>query len=506
MKDNIIPNWITYGILLITAFLFVFLFSCTTSPFYERYPFWFHDDSGIFQEMGVCLLQGGTPYVDLFDHKGPILWFIEAFGIWISPQWGLMVLQIIALLCSMILWYRSALLLTEKQILSIITTFAGLFFLLAFYERGNLCEEWSLPFISLPIYLFLKRWKTEPHSNQPIYNQTDALIIGLCVGIIAMIRLNNTAPLIGFALWHFIRCIQQKEYRKIWTDIALIIAGMAIIFIACSAFYLIKAGWSGVYEMIYGTFIFNFMYINGMEARYDIITKLQFYIPPLGFPIIHIISQINNKKTTSINIPLIISYIVTLITLRGFCYGHYSIICVPLFILSICYFFDSSYSPLKSKIVSYIILCCIIIECIRISIGPLDLLIYRFTKEPPHVERHEGFHRFVSSLSEEEQQSIYNAGLNHLGAGLFADENIYQCNRIIYSTHVKLSNHLREYEATHGIKDLQPIWVLTQSPRPVANDEYLSTHYTLTDSIPGGEFDPIWCWKKNEHKSLESNE
>lgn len=493
MKDNIIPNWITYGILLITAFLFVFLFSCTTSPFYERYPFWFHDDSGIFQEMGVCLLQGGTPYVDLFDHKGPILWFIEAFGIWISPQWGLMVLQIIALLCSMIIWYKSALSLTNRQLPSIIITVLGLFFLLAFYERGNLSEEWSLLFISLPIYLYFKRWKDLNDNKSPVFNHFDSIIIGLCVGILAMIRLNNTAPIIGFVLWHFVRCIQQKDYKRLWTDILLICCGIILIFICCALFYLIKAGRSGVYEMIYGTFAFNFLYINSVGIRYDFITKLQFYIPPVGFLIINIISQIKNKQLQNVNVPIIISYIATLFAIGRFCYGHYLIICVPLFILSTCFILDSS---LKTKVLTYIILFCIILECGRVCIGPLDLLLYRFTKEPPHTERHEGFHRFVSSLPEEERQSIYNAGLNHMGSGLFADENIYQCNRIIFRGHLNVSSRLRKYEETHGIKDLQPTWILTQSPRPEAADEYMATHYTLTDSIPGCEFDPIWCWKR----------
>lgn len=493
MKDCNIPNWVTYGILIIVAFLFVFLFSCTTSPFYERYPFWFHDDSGIFQEMGVCLLQGGTPYIDLFDHKGPILWFIQAFGLWISPHWGLMALQATALFCSMLLWYKSSLLLIEKRFPSLIIIVLGLFFLLAFYERGNLSEEWSLLFISFPIYLYLKRWKTINDTKTPIYKHIDTLMIGLCVGILAMIRLNNTAPIIGFVLWHFIRCIQQKDYKRLWTDVLLICSGIIFIFICCALYYFIKAGWSGVYEMIYGTFVFNFLYINSVGIRYDFITKLQFYIPPVGFLIINLISLKRNKQFSNVNVPIIISYFATLVAIGRFCYGHYLIICVPLFILSTCFIFKS---PFKSNKIIYVILCCIIIECIRVCIGPLDLLLYRFTKEPPHVERHEGFHKFVSSLPEEEKHSIYNAGLNHMGAGLFADENIYQCNRIIFNGHLNVSSRLREYEETHGIKDLQPIWILTQSQRPETSSEYMATRYTLADSIPGCEFAPIWCWKR----------
>lgn len=494
MTRHAITYWWTYGILFVYAFLFVFLFSCTTSPFYEHYPFWFHGDSGIFQEMGICLLQGGTPYVDLFDHKGPILWFIQALGIWISPQWGLMALQTVSLFCTLLVLYKASLLLVEKQLSSIIFSLLGLFFLLAFYERGNLCEEWSLPFISLPIYLYIKRWKESSKPINQAYNHIDALIIGLCVGIIAMIRLNNTAPIIGFVFWHFIRCLQHKEYKRLITDVVVICGGVIIILLLCSSYYLVKYGWSGVYEMYYGTFIFNFNYFKEVGPRYGFITKLQVYLLPSLFVVMIIINHFNNESFLDIYLPIILSYIVTIVTIGQLCYGHYLIIIVPLFVVSL-YVLSNTKSP--KKYLFYFLFGIIVVDCFRICLGPMDLLAYRLSKEPPNTERHDGFHRFITSLSDDEKHSIYNAGLNHMGAGLFADENIYQCNRFIYDGHLEMSTHLQEYEKTHGIKDLQPAWILTQSPRPEVCNEYMATNYILADSIPGGEYDPIWCWKKN---------
>ena len=488
MKQFSFPNWLTYAVLFIVAILFVFLFSSTTSPLYEHYPFWFHGDSGIFQEMGVCLAQGGTPYVDLFDHKGPILWFIQALGIWINPYWGIMALQAISLFFAMLMWYKSTILLVDKQILSIIISISGLLFLLAFYERGNLCEEWSLPFISLPIYLYIKRWKHIENSELPIYSHYDAFIIGVCVGVIAMIRINNTAPIIGFVLWHFIRCIQNKEFKRLWIDIVLISGGMVAVFIACSAFYLIKAGWNGVYEMIYGTFIFNFLYINDM-GNLTLSRYLKNYIPAVGCLLITSLCYLHNKSSRNISIPVVLSFVVTLISIGRFGFVHYMIIFVPILVISI------GLIVLTKTNWSYIALGIVMIHSLYLGYDAVDHLLFRLRGKQANTELNDGFHRFVTSISSEERESIYNAGLNHMGAGLFADENIYQCNRIIYGGHTELSPHLQEYAKTHGIKDLQPIWVLTQSPRPEATDEYLANHYTLFDSIPGGEFDPIWCWK-----------
>lgn len=484
----IIPNWITYGILLIAAFLFVFLFSCTTSPLYEHHPFWFHGDSGIFQEMGVCLAQGGTPYLDLFDHKGPILWFIQALGIMISPRWGIMILQTLFLSATLILWYKSVHILTQRQTASLLISFLGLFFLMVFYQRGNLCEEWSLPFISLPIFLFILRWKTESS-----FKHIDCLVIGLCVGILAMIRINNTAPIIGFVLWHFIYCIKAKEYKRLWIDIALICCGIAIVLFVCSAFYFIKAGWNGVYEMFYGTFIFNLLYF-GDKQQQPFISLLQHYIIPVAFLFIALIPLFYSKEKSRLCIPCIISYVVTLFAIGSFEFWHYMMVFIPLFVLT------SGLIIHGNKICGYILLGCIIVFSGFIGYDAADVLLFRLRGKKANTEINDGFHRFVSSIPFKERKSIYNAGLNHLGAGLFAAENIYQCNRIIYKGHTDISKRLQDYEATHGIKDLRPIWVLTQSPRPKATDEFMQTNYTLTDSIPGGEFNPIWCWKKNnEH-------
>lgn len=491
MKKIIIPSWILYGVLFIVAFLFVFLFSCTTSPLYEHHPFWFHGDSGIFQEMGVCLSQGGTPYVDLFDHKGPVLWFVQALGLMISPQWGIMMLQTLSLFFTLILWFNSVNILIQNQLPSLFVSFIGLFFLMALYERGNLCEEWCLSFISLPIYLYLKRWNATSISElkTPAYQHPDAFIMGLCVGIISMIRLNNTAPIVGFALWHFISCIQQKDYKRLWSDIALVLCGMAIIFILCAAFYLIKAGWNGVYEMIYGTFIFNFLYF-GNNVQQSFLLQLQHYIPPVIFLFIVLILLYKSKENSTLCIPCIISYIATSFAIGSFDFWHYMMIFIPLFVLTIGLLFQ-----MRSLFGNLLLLLTIVFYGF-IGYDAADVLFFRLLGKKANTEINDGFHRYVSSLPANERKSIHNAGLNHMGAGLFADEGIYQRNRIIYKSHTDISKRLQDYEATHGIKDLQPIWVLTQSPRPKASDDYMAQNYTLADSIPGGEFDPIWCWKK----------
>lgn len=479
-----IPSLVIYCLLFVTAFLFVLFFSCTTSPFYEHYPFWFHGDSGIFQEMGVCILQGGTPYVDLFDHKGPILWFLQALGIWISPNWGLMALQSFFLFATLILWYKTIRLYIEKKWVIILILGLGIFFLMCFYMRGNLCEEWSLPFISWPIYIYSKR-----HKKSSILSISDSFIVGLCVGILALIRMNNMAPFLGFVLWFYIIQIKESKWKQLIHSSLAMIVGVIVIFIPCILYYYCKASWYGVEEMLFGTFGFNFNYISD-HKDWGIVQWIQYNIPIAGLLLITCLCI--TKNYSGITIPTIISFIITYLTFGNRMFYHYIMIFIPLSIVTLCLLFKS-----YSKI-GFIILGVVIIQGGIVGYNAIDCLAHRLLGNPVNTELNDGFHRFVNSIHTEERKSIYNKGLNHMGPGLFADENIIQCNRFIYKQHYELSPRLRKYQESHDIKYLKPVWVLTQSLKPITTDSYLLSNYSICDSIPGGEFEPIWCWKRNQ--------
>lgn len=82
------------------SFCFLLLFSYSTSPVYSIS--WGHD-SAVFQIIGKGWLDGYIPYRDLFDHKGPLLFLINAVGYMVGGKNGLFVLQC----CFMTAFFRS---------------------------------------------------------------------------------------------------------------------------------------------------------------------------------------------------------------------------------------------------------------------------------------------------------------------------------------------------------------------------------------------------------------
>lgn len=65
-------------------------------------------DVGIFRTIGKCWADGGVPYVDIFDQKGPILYMIYAFAALIGPsKWPIFIIECLTLTLSVSLFYKT---------------------------------------------------------------------------------------------------------------------------------------------------------------------------------------------------------------------------------------------------------------------------------------------------------------------------------------------------------------------------------------------------------------
>ena len=80
--------------------VFCFILACifgslllATSFLYEN---WFPLDNAIFQIIGRGWVEGKIPYVDLWDQKGPLIYFINALGYWLTGnQTGIFLIEIL---------------------------------------------------------------------------------------------------------------------------------------------------------------------------------------------------------------------------------------------------------------------------------------------------------------------------------------------------------------------------------------------------------------------------
>ncbi|MBK5244877.1 MAG: hypothetical protein JJE18_07610 [Eubacteriaceae bacterium] len=295
-------------------------------------------DSSLFILIGKGITKGYIPYVNLFDHKGPILFFIEALGWWINPnRLGIFFIQWIFMVANLTLTFKIGQLFLNKKWSWVPILFFLLILTVAF-EGGNLTEEYSLPFLFLPLYLALKYFKTESREIQhpPLY----ALVYGLCFTLIIFIRLNNAVLIGAIILVVMIHLIRNKAYRNFFNNVLTFLSGSIFIFSAIGIYFLVNNAFG---EMLYATFLFNLKYAEGSKgiSTGSDLMYFFYYVSPAIFSGGMGLYYFLRKEKKSIGLLLMVASAVTFLSLSmGGNFFHYFVLTTPCLVLGIVLFIE----------------------------------------------------------------------------------------------------------------------------------------------------------------------
>ena len=113
-------------------------------------------DASVFATFGAAWQDGLLPYKDLFDHKGPVIFFMSLLGYWLAGDfYGIVYVEIINL------FLFAALFLAVNRNNAIIYFCFFIFIYMIFIsknlEGGNATEEYALLFNGLAAFAWLKR-------------------------------------------------------------------------------------------------------------------------------------------------------------------------------------------------------------------------------------------------------------------------------------------------------------------------------------------------------------
>ncbi len=179
-------------------------------------------DSSVFYYVARVILNGGMPYRDTFDHKGPLLYILNVIGIRIASWRGIWVVQLFFLAGTFYILYRTARLLSGT-LFSVFTVLAGGALLYEFFDGGNYTEEYALLFIAGAQFIFLDYFLNRKISNLRL------LLCGACFGAVLMLRPNMVALWIVMCLGVLFQCITEKTPEKLLRFLLFFIAGALIV-------------------------------------------------------------------------------------------------------------------------------------------------------------------------------------------------------------------------------------------------------------------------------------
>lgn len=339
-------------ILVIIALAFLLCFSVTTSPLYN----FCSSDSALFALMGQAFLDGKILYKDIFDHKGPILFFIEALGQFVIPgRLGIFIFQLINL--TFILFFvqkMASFFVANKQAWIIILV--SLIFLFNPFGGGNLTEEYSLLFLIVPLYLVIRDFK----QVTPVYPLKYTFIYGLCFTLIAFIRISNAAPLAGIILTVIVFLIREGKWKSLLMHSLVFILAIIVVTVPICIYFYSK---DALYDMFYGTFIFNMKYAGNsvnFDFRYALVFLFGFAV--VLFAVFNSYIYYKNTKNARILLLICLMSVLSLIAVNmGMIYLHYQVILLPLLALAVAITITNWQNKNSYKLQKYAIILSLII-------------------------------------------------------------------------------------------------------------------------------------------------
>lgn len=255
---------------LLTAALLMLLCAGFTSPLYPHYT---GVDTSVFLTISRGILSGKIPYRDLFDHKGPVFYWMEALGYFFGGRTGVFLLQCLLLFCDIVLLRRIASLFHANLLTLLVPFFSAFFYL---FQHGNLTEEFCMPLVLAGVYYELKYLSSENEVHPAGY----AFLYGILLGLLAFIRVNNAVILCALLLCIAVCLLRRKQWLNLLHNLLLGTLGLAAVTVpVCWYFYRHGA----LYDMLYGTFIYNMVYAN-VRTHYPIFSPAFLYFLPLYTP------------------------------------------------------------------------------------------------------------------------------------------------------------------------------------------------------------------------------
>lgn len=322
------------------------------------------NDSSVFLLIGRGILSGQTPYRDIWDHKPPIIFFINALGWLMTPNstWGIFIIQVLFLAVCNLITFR----LFQKRISTIfllVSIFLGNIQLLHVLHGGNLTSYYTIPFQMAGFLLV-----------EEILNRSAKFQRGALLGTCFILTLLCRPTAIGIFIAAAIVLLANHSFQTIkdfLRFLAGLMTGVLIILIPLIIFFASQNALGDVWDQVYR---FNRYYtqqtqweeiINGLLTYIRLFTPTAILPISIGAFLLVIISWIKTKKVEPIVQLAFFSFIIdlALVVSAGRDKVPYYLTLIPVSTVLVGIFFEKvsesvkfRYLPIMVSIISLILI------------------------------------------------------------------------------------------------------------------------------------------------------
>ena len=242
------------GFCFVISFIIVALYSTSTSFLYTEPS---AGDSAIFMTIGKYWAEGFVPYVDFWDSKGPMIFFVNALGFaLVHSKYGIFIIQLLSL--SIAVYYIFRLYRTTfNQLWSLCLTTLSIFSIGMIYDGGNTAEEYLLPFLTYSFYSLYRYGLKYEQTGDSFHPVRWAFVYGIVTSFSLMTRLTNAVGICVAVAFISVVLLSRRKWKNLLLNGIAFILGFLLLLLPFVIYFSSK---NALEEMWYGTLFYNIDY------------------------------------------------------------------------------------------------------------------------------------------------------------------------------------------------------------------------------------------------------
>ena len=268
-NNNFIKNEIvspfSYFIIFITAVVSISICS-KSSPIY---PFNDWVDANCFFTVGKSIANGKVLYKDIYEQKGPILYFLHTLFYFISPKTilGAYIFEIISCFSFLLISYRTMLLFFSRKIIVAIPLLSAVIYTSPSFSHGGSAEEYCLPLLALCFYIGLKSC-----ISQTSISRKSWLSIGISSALVLWIKFSLVGIYIGFFLFFLLTVIRKKNVLPFLRNMVFLLMGIILGSLPVIIYFTATKSFSHLFQVYFYNNIF--LYSLGSSNPFSAIAEV----------------------------------------------------------------------------------------------------------------------------------------------------------------------------------------------------------------------------------------
>ena len=218
-------------------------------------------DTNANMTVGKSILYGVVPYKDLFEQRGPWLYFINAFCSLFRVSNPFFAVYLYEVICGGVFLFFcwKTLKIFSEECADFFLVSSPLYYWMILREpsfgMGGSPEELCVPALMTSLYLLIR----SIHQDRYL-SFKGGIIIGLCAGYVFWIKYNMIGFFVGAAIVFFARYAKKSKWKQIWRVLLGVIIGLGIMSLPVFLYFGLNHAISDLFRVYFYDNIFYYSY------------------------------------------------------------------------------------------------------------------------------------------------------------------------------------------------------------------------------------------------------